>query len=298
MSSSETGPDESPSSPVESPGRALAAARESQSLSPADLAVRLRLDTRIVMALERDDFENLPAPTFIKGYIRSIAKELHIDAQAILDSYESQAAIEPPLADFSSRAPDQIGTNSTIIKAISYALAATLILLIALWWRSNYQIAETTLNAALEPEPESVAQTSPEPFNYPYEIVGDETEWELDPQETPALEEEVEDLVEMPTPDLVDSEPEPATTRQLLISTTDEAWIEVYDLNGSKLYYGLTRKEQPIEIDTETYYRLTLGNTDSISLHYNGEKIDLDPHSKDGVAHLELGAARSDAGEQ
>ena len=101
--------------PVESPGRLIAAAREAHSINPGDLAARLRLDTKIIKALERDDFENLPAPTFVKGYIRSIANELDIDATLILEAYAAHASLEPPtLADFSSRAPDQVGINSTI----------------------------------------------------------------------------------------------------------------------------------------------------------------------------------------
>ena len=298
MSPSETGPDVSPSSPVALPGRALAAAREARSLSPADLAVRLRLDTRIVMALERDDFENLPAATFTKGYIRSIAKELHIDAHSILDSYAAHAGLEPPaLVDFSSRPPNQIGTNSTIIKAISYGVGATLIVLMAVWWRSNYQTTEIALEVALEPEP--MAEISPEPFSYPYEIFDDEPMgWELNPEETSVLAREKDNLFETPTLDPDGGESDLTATRHLLIATKDEAWIEVYDRNGSKLYYGLTRKDQPVEIDTETYYRLTLGNTDSISLHYNGEDIDLAPYSKDGVAQLELGIETNETSEQ
>ena len=120
--------------PVASPGRLVAAAREARSINPADLAARLRLDTKIIKALERDDFENLPAPTFVKGYIRSIANELDVDAEPILESYAAHVSYDPPtLADFSSRAPEQVGINSTIIKVVTYALIATLILLIILW---------------------------------------------------------------------------------------------------------------------------------------------------------------------
>ena len=89
---------------ADSPGRMIARAREAASISASDLAVRLRLDTRIVKALERDDFENLPAPMFVKGYIRSIAKELGTDAEAVLSAYELQTSVEPPsLAPYRSR---------------------------------------------------------------------------------------------------------------------------------------------------------------------------------------------------
>ena len=292
MSATENGPDISPRGPIESPGRALAIARKSQSISPADLAIRLRLDTKIIMALERDDFENLPAPTFIKGYIRSIANELNIDSHAILESYATQAALEPPpLADFSSRAPEQIRTNSTIIKSISYGLAATLILLIALWWQTNYQNREAPPPDAiadheLQPEPE--ARPGPLPL-YSYDIVEDEQPRSIVTSEqaptllndeAPVAMEALEDTSNLPQ--LVES-------HALLISTTDEAWVEVYDHAGNKLYLGLTRKGQLIEIDSEVYYRLTLGNADSISLQYRGDDIDLSLHSTNGVAQLELG---------
>lgn len=290
MSLHETASGVSSINPVESPGRVLAAAREAHSLSPADLAAQLRLDTKIVLALERDDFENLPAPTFVKGYIRSIAKALNLDSRAIIESYEALAAVGPPaLSGFASRAPDQIGTNNTIIKVISYGLVATLILLIALWWRSNYQHDEARQNAALEPEPE--VEAASEPFSDAYDIVDHEPPGlGLTAQEIAALYAEG-DVTKLPMSDDNSSEVDPNEPHRLLISTTDEAWIEVYDLNGNKLYYGLTKKDQPVEIDTEKYYRLTLGNTDSISLQYNGEEVDLGPHTKDGVAQLELGTA-------
>ena len=274
-------------SSVESPGRMLAAARESHSLSPADLAVRLRLDTKIVMALERDDFENLPAPTFIKGYIRSIAKELNIDPQTVLETYAAHAVIEPPaLTDFSSGAPPQIGVNSTIIKAITYGLAALLIVLIVLWWRLHYQNNGFGNEARTGDE---VALTSTAtPLSYSYPIVEHTQGWRVATPDISVQKSDSEPAEILPSNEVISA---PQATQSLSIWTTSEAWIEIYDASDDKLYYGLAKNNKPIEIDGSAYYRLILGNTGSITLHHNGEDVDIGPHSQDGVAQLELGIA-------
>lgn len=272
-------------SSVESPGRMLAAARESHSLSPADLAVRLRLDTKIVMALERDDFENLPAPTFIKGYIRSIAKELNINPQTVLETYAAHAVIEPPaLADFSSRAPTQIGVNSTIIKAITYGLAVLLIVLIVSWWQSNYQNGGFG-NETGKGDEIALASTATL-LSYSYPIVEHAQGWRVATPDITVQKRDSEPAEMFPSNEVIAA---PQTGQSLSISTTSEAWIEIYDASGDKLYYGLAKNNKPIEIDGSAYYRLILGNTGSITLYHNGDDVDIGPHSQDGVAQLELG---------
>ena len=104
MASSKADPEVALRVRVDSPRRALASAPKSRSLSPDNLASRLRLDKKIIMARERDDYENLPGSAFIRGYIRSIAAELQTDAKRILDAYEAQiVTTPPPITDFSSR---------------------------------------------------------------------------------------------------------------------------------------------------------------------------------------------------
>ncbi len=289
MSSSKDIDNETHSHPAdESPGRMVAKAREAASISPADLALRLRLDTRVIKALERDDFENLPAPMFVKGYIRSIAKELGVDAQAILTAYESHTSVEPPsLADFSSRAPDQVGINSTSIKIVTYGLVALLIVLIALWGRSNYPGGETQSPAPSRSESHADA---PPPLPYNFDIVEHETQsWQnVEPAE-PVAAPDTESTSESagaelgaqtaPTPDVHD----------LSVETDSEAWVEIYADDGTRLYFGMVRSGRAIELGDQPYFRLILGNTDSISLRFDGELVDLAPYSQQGVAQLELG---------
>ena len=279
-------------SPTISPGRLIANAREALSIGPADLAARLRLDTKIVKALERDDFDALPEPTFVKGYIRSIAKELEIDADTVLSAYAAATSVEPPsLADFSSRAPDQIGINSGVVKAVTYGLVGILVVLIALWWRGNY--TETAEDTAAGATADAIAAAdAPVPLPYTYDVV----EHAEDSWRNPPLPDED------PVPPAAGDEPAPAPVsadgHRLSIATDSEAWVEVYDRGGERLYFGMARAGQSVELDGHAYYRMVLGNTDSIRLEFDGTAIDLAPHSNEGVAQLALGGDAPAGGPQ
>tara|TARA_B100001123_G_scaffold378286_1_gene446286 strand:- start:1184 stop:1933 length:750 start_codon:yes stop_codon:yes gene_type:complete len=249
------------------------------------------------MALERDDYENLPDPAFIRGYIRAITAELQIDAKEILDAYEAQiVTTPPPIRDFSSREQKQIGSNSTIIKATSYGIAAILIFLIALWWRSNNRIAEIEHEVGLDPK--DMIETTPisQKANH-YIVDGEELILRTNPKKISVPDDDEEIYTATTDPELGDTDRGPGT-KGLRISTTEDAWIEVYDLNGSKLYYDPVKNDHPVEIDTEEYYRLNLSNTNSISLRYNGREIDLNQYLKKGVAWLQIGAREIREGKQ
>lgn len=269
----------------ESPGRLIAVAREAHSLGPADLAARLRLDTKVVKAIERDDFENLPAPMFVKGYIRSIAKELDLDADKILAAYASHASLDPPgLADFSSRAPDQIGINSTVIKAVTYGLVALLIVMIALWWRATPPSG--TEHSPSAADSESVSAAVPLPYSFDV-VEHDDTNWRSPPPPVAPPEATVPPATGADEDALAAADA--GATHTLEIVTSSEAWVEVYDAAGARLFFGMARSGKPVTLEGYEYYRLVLGNTDSVRLVFDGEAMDLSAHAREGVAQLELG---------
>ena len=85
------------------PGERLRNAREAISLSIEEVAARLHLDTRTISNLETDSYEDLPAPTFVRGYLRSYARLLNIDPEPIIDGF-NRCGLEPPplVADIST----------------------------------------------------------------------------------------------------------------------------------------------------------------------------------------------------
>jgi transcriptional regulator with XRE-family HTH domain len=69
-------------------GDRLRNAREAQAVSVHDVAAATRISERYLNALEHDELEALPGRVFAKGYIKSYAQFLDIDAQPLLDAYD------------------------------------------------------------------------------------------------------------------------------------------------------------------------------------------------------------------
>lgn len=70
-----------------SPGHELRAARERLGLSVQDVAIATKINAKVLKALEEGDRDVLPAKSFARGFIRSYAAYLKIDAEPILAAY-------------------------------------------------------------------------------------------------------------------------------------------------------------------------------------------------------------------
>jgi cytoskeletal protein RodZ len=77
-----------------SPGPILAAERERQGLSRADIAQRLHMSVAQVEALEVGDYERLPRGPFLRGFARNYARALGLDAGAIVGLLATNAPLE------------------------------------------------------------------------------------------------------------------------------------------------------------------------------------------------------------
>jgi cytoskeleton protein RodZ len=67
-------------------GTMLREARERLGLSVADVAAQIKFAPRQIEALEEDDFKQLPETAFLRGFVRSYAKILHLDVQPLLEA--------------------------------------------------------------------------------------------------------------------------------------------------------------------------------------------------------------------
>ena len=63
--------DVSDSRAITAPGQRLAEARQTQNLTPADVARQLKLSVWQVEALEAGNYEQLPGPIYVRGFIRN-----------------------------------------------------------------------------------------------------------------------------------------------------------------------------------------------------------------------------------
>ena len=88
----------SPAAPLPpvSVGALLRETREKLSLSPGDIATKLRMGLKQVVSLENSDYAALPTGTFLRGFVRNYAKAVALNADdvlALLEKTHSGAAV-------------------------------------------------------------------------------------------------------------------------------------------------------------------------------------------------------------
>ena len=78
-------------------GAELRAAREAKGLTLATLAQRIRVQPRILEAIEANNLAAIPPKPFGRGFVRSYAKEVNLDPANVVPNYFSQfPPAEPP----------------------------------------------------------------------------------------------------------------------------------------------------------------------------------------------------------
>jgi len=71
-------------------GSSLREARARQGLDFNEMEMRTKVRAKYLRALEEEQFETLPAHTYIKGFLRTYAEALGLDGQMYVDEYNSR----------------------------------------------------------------------------------------------------------------------------------------------------------------------------------------------------------------
>ena len=70
-------------------GILLRAKREQKQLSLGEVSERLKLPARQIEALEHGDYNSLPEPVFVRGFLRSYGRFLDLDESILNDALEN-----------------------------------------------------------------------------------------------------------------------------------------------------------------------------------------------------------------
>ena len=116
----------------------LHAARESLDVTQREVADALNLPVHTIEAMETDDFENLPAAVFIRGYLRSYARLLDLDSDALIERCpqgwaETNAAAE----SVDNPVQEWVRQHPAWILGVGAVVVLLLLILPAIWWWSD-----------------------------------------------------------------------------------------------------------------------------------------------------------------
>jgi len=119
-------------------GTTLRDARARQGLDFPELEQRTKIRPKYLRALEDEHFDILPAPTYVRGFLRSYAEALGLEPQPFVDEYNSRFTIdEEDYAIQTRRVPtrrvDRTGRESRIAVVALLGIAIVTALVIAAW---------------------------------------------------------------------------------------------------------------------------------------------------------------------
>ena len=237
----------------DSAGARLAGARARAGLSVEQVAEKLRLERRTIVALEAGDHREIGAAVFVRGFLRGYAALVGESPTEIEALYAQRpdAELRPDLSKTgmhriaAAAGGRKLGVVPAVVTAVLLGITGVV------WW-------------AMRAKPQAYALVSEERTQLvPGSTAGTPV---AAPATTPAA---AAPATETPPAMLV--------RRHLQLSFNGECWVELYDARGLRLFFGFGHAGTTQELSGAPPFRLVLGNVDAVALTVEGSAVSLPP---------------------
>jgi len=278
-------------------GQTLAAERERQGLSRADVAQRLHMSAYQVEALENGDYKRLPQGTFLRGFVRNYAKALGLPADDLLTLLSNGAApVKRPIVvpDESIRFdPAGQGVRNPFVQAASIAFVVIALALAAMYWWLFVRPAPPASSSSHKPVVATPAIT-PAPVEAPVKptVVAPAPVAATPVTATPAPPPAA---ASAPVKSAAPPAPAPAVTPTAAPASSEptlkfvfkgQSWVEVRDAKGRLLLSRLNPPGSDAEVTGKPPFNVIVGNAPEVQVYYKDHEFDLEPHTKVAVARF------------
>lgn len=273
--STEQNVDSSGETPV-SLGRILREAREKLGLSITEVADQIKFAGRQIEALEADEFEQLPEMTFVRGFVRSYAKILNLDASALLALLPLPEVTPQPLVYRSVEVPfptEYTAQRSNLVWLGTALLLAMLIVIFAVWQYTkpvieSHETIKTETSLALPVE--ALAPEMSAPIEQPQEALP-----------------ETKLVTQTEKPTDVETNAKPGVLRLVF---DEEAWAEIRNRDDKILSSQVNPRGSELDVDGRAPFSLVIARAASVHVFHHGKPVDLTPYinSSSEVARLTL----------
>lgn len=326
------------------PGHLLREAREERGYSQKEVARDLHLTSKVIDALEESNFDIISSSLFARGYIRSYARHLGLDGQALVAEFDAIYGVpnqnKKPMAGI-----HQLGQQSkpgdTWVKLISIIFVIGLVVASVLWWQhqnggsmlqrlNKVTLSDTAADLVVESLGEDDNSSDMEllaanPSEVGTTVSDDQTAateapvQALDVAEIVAVKPVVTALTEAVSvsPEMSDVSDSSALNPEIIavpaVAQTEEStgaadvaalgpneallmmafdkdcWVEIKDGNGKMILSDLYASGSTIEQVVTAPIEILLGRSSGVTqMTFNGEVIDLKPHTRKDIARLTL----------
>lgn len=315
-------------SPIATPGERLRQARESLGLSQQVVAERLCLKVSTVREIEEDNTPAGLAPTFLRGYIRSYSKLVHLPEDELLPMLEKHVV---PSRTSNVSPMQHLALGKSRKKRDGWLMTFTWIILLGVlgltvaWWWQNHQAQQQEINSMVDHanatqtsqdgQPLDLGNGEPDPVVPDDSATGATTPEVTPPADassaasTPAATNAptpVAPVTPAPSQTASPAQPSPApsssaapavetpapsapASNALAMSFSADCWLEVVDSTGKKLFSGMQRNGGSLNLSGQPPYRLKIGAPAAVHIQYQGKPVDLSQYVKSNqVARLTL----------
>lgn len=312
-------------------GVRLRNAREQLGLSQQAVAERLCLKLSTVRDLEEDKNPTELASTFLRGYIRSYARLVHIPEEELLPMIEQQvpARAAKVTLNHGYALGKQRKKRDGWLMSFTWLVLIVVIGLTGAWWWQNHkaQQAEITSMADHTSAEQTVTEGQSVPLDSsaaaptegavevplqapaaapvpeaaaPATAANTQNNTVVAPSQAPvetAAPAATAPTTEAPLPTAEAGISAPAAdANALVMNFSADCWLEVTDGSGKKLFSGMQRSGATLNLAGQTPYRLKIGAPSAVQIQFQGKPVDLSRFIRNNqVARLTLNAEQSSA---
>ena len=274
----------------ETPGQLLRVERERMGFSVRQMAEKLHLLPYQVEALEADDYLALNGDIFCRGYLKTYAGLLGMDAKLLVDAYMS---IRPERAenDYPITASTSQIQRPHKGRSIQYwCLAASLVVIVVLWFYGSrvsvdggevVGVAEFVVDGNGE---NAVAATGKRRSE---KTITDS----LSAPETAAGNRQSNVIGLSPVDISLDDRDIAATSPEGLLSFrfSGDCWVEVTDGQNVVLFAELKQAKDRLQLSGVAPFNVLLGLAANVEMEYNGEPVSIRVNQKNNSANFTVG---------
>lgn len=269
---------------IQGVGDRLRAARENRGLSLADVSQAIKISPRVLEQVEGNAWNQMAGHTFARGVVRSYARLVQLDADALLRELEDAPLPKPPLLELPRSTQAALPVPGQAQKRDKVAMIGG-VLLVALAVVAYFLIPDDWLTVPVptrERKPVAEAPAAPVavlPAASPLPVV---------PSGEPAPGQSAAASVTPAVPVAQAGEPAAVPAGQLVLRFNEASWAEIRDRSGALLLSENIAAGSERQIAGEAPYNIWLGNADGVRLSFRGQAVDLKPHTRQKVARLTL----------
>ena len=266
------------------PGMQLKTAREKLRLSLEEVAKRSFIPVPKLEALEADQYEKLPSPIFVQGYLRKVAPMLKLDSNTMVSCYndylrQMQATVEQVM-----QAPDEVAAPVPVAIPpkwiVSGALTGVALLILALVYvfvgdgeeSSGTQTSELIAIEANPSEPAD-AGTIDADETVATETGADISGGDVDGSPGVAVADSTTAASQSNSPAKAVTASVPPALTQLAFGFIEECWLKVEDGNGETIHAALHAAGEPVIVEGVAPLTVLLGNAKAATVTKNGEPV-------------------------